>query len=103
MRVTPAIHGKPKIGRYRMTKLPRLLSILFLGLLLSPPLSAKGDLSLDQAVQQARDRTGGRVISAETREKNGHLIHNIRILTNDGKVRRLQIDAGDDRRSNNRR
>jgi len=76
----------------------RYLTILLLGLLLSPPLSARGGLSLDQAVEQARDRTGGRVISAETMEKNGHLIHNIRILTNDGKVRRLRIDAGDDRR-----
>jgi uncharacterized membrane protein YkoI len=72
-------------------------------LLFAPSLFAQGDLSLDQAVQQARERIGGRVISAETREKNGRRFHNIRILTNDGKVRRLQYDAGDERRSDNRR
>jgi len=86
-----------------MTKRTRIFSLILMLLLLSPPLSARGYISLDQAVEQARDRTGGRVISAETREKNGHRVHNIRILTNDGKVRRLQIDAGDDRRSNNNR
>jgi uncharacterized iron-regulated membrane protein len=86
-----------------MTRQTRLISILLVGLLLSPPLTARGDLSLDQAVNQARERTGGRVISAVTREKNGHRVHNIRILTKDGKVRRLQIDAGDDRRSSNKR
>lgn len=79
----------------------RLLAIV-LGLLLTPPLLARGDLSLDQAVEQARGRTGGRVISAETQDKNGQRVYNIRILTDDGKVRRLQIDAGGDRRSDSR-
>jgi len=86
-----------------MTRQSRLLLALLLGLLLSPPLSARGDISLDQAVEQARERTGGRVISAETRNKDGQRIHNVRILTSDGKVRRLQINAGSDRRSDDRR
>lgn len=86
-----------------MRRQSRLLFAVLLGLLLSPPLSARGDVSLDQAVEQARERTGGRVISAETRDKNGQRVHNIRILTSDGKVRRLQIDAGSDRRSDKRR
>jgi hypothetical protein len=87
-----------------MTKHCRILvCLMLLALLFAPPLLARGDLSLDQAVQQARERTGGRVISAETREKNGRMFHNIRILTNDGRVRRLKYDAGDNRRPNNRR
>jgi len=86
-----------------MTKASRLICVVLFGLLLSPPLLARGDVSLDQAVSQARERTGGRVISAETREKEGRKVHNIRILTDDGKVRRLQIDAGSERRSNKRR
>jgi hypothetical protein len=86
-----------------MRRQSRLLLAVLLGLLLSPPLSARGDISLDQAVEQARERTGGRVISAETRDKDGQRVHNIRILTHDGKVRRLQIDAGSDRRSDKRR
>ncbi len=80
-----------------------LIGLLILSLLSAPPLFARGDLSLDQAVRQAREQTGGRVISAETREKNGQTYYNIRILTNDGKVRRLQYEAGGDRRNNSRR
>ena len=51
--------------------------------------------SLDQAVSEARQRYDGRVISAETQRHNGRESHHIRILTNDGRVRRLRIDAGD--------
>jgi hypothetical protein len=86
-----------------MTRYLRIALILLLALAFAPPLLARGDISLDQAVRQARERTGGRVISAETREKNGQLFHNIRILTNDGKVRRLKYDAGGGRRPSNRR
>jgi hypothetical protein len=88
-----------------MTRILRKALILLLALGFASPLIARGDLSLDQAVRQARDKTGGRVISAETQQQNGETIHNIRILTNDGKVRRLRYDAGagGERRSNNRR
>ncbi len=56
---------------------------------------AHADISLDQAVQQAKQRTGGRVISAETLSQDGRPVYNIRILTQDGKVRRMQIHADD--------
>ncbi len=87
-----------------MTKCSKIaLSLLLPALLIATPLFARGDLSLDQAVERARENTGGRVISAETKEKEGRRVHNIRILTNDGKVRRLRFDADTERRSNNRR
>jgi uncharacterized membrane protein YkoI len=54
---------------------------------------ANGSISLEEAVSSARDRYPGRVLSAETRNEDGRTRHNIRILTNDGRVRRLQIDA----------
>lgn len=72
-------------------------------LLMTSPLFARGDLSLEQAVKKARENTGGRVISAETREQDGRQFHNIRILTNDGKVRRLRYKADEDRGSHKRR
>ena len=84
-----------------MTRTLRNALILLLALALAPPLMAR-DLSLDQAVRQARDKSNGRVISAETREKNGQRYHNIRILTDDGKVRRYRYDAGEGRRKNRR-
>jgi len=49
--------------------------------------------SLDSAVSNARKRTGGRVLSAETKNKDGREVHYIRILSDDGKVKRLRVDA----------
>lgn len=49
--------------------------------------------SLDSAVARARRRTGGRVLSAETRVQQGREVHVIRILTDDGKIRRIREDA----------
>jgi hypothetical protein len=89
-----------------MTIRTQLLSKILLGaLLLLSGLYARADTSLNQAVEQAKQRLGGgRVISAETRERDGKRVHNVRILTKDGKVRRLRINAdGGGRRSNGRR
>jgi uncharacterized membrane protein YkoI len=49
--------------------------------------------SLEEAVSEARDRYNGRVLSAETERRGDRESHNIRILTRDGRVKRLQIDA----------
>ena len=49
--------------------------------------------SLDDAVSEARDRYPGRVLSAETRRRDGRDSHRIRILTDDGRVKRLNMDA----------
>lgn len=80
-----------------------MLKMLLLSLLLIPTVCAGGDISLDQAVEQAKERVNGRVISAETRDRDGRQIHNIRILTKEGKVRRLRINADGGRRQNGRR
>ncbi|MCB1723652.1 MAG: PepSY domain-containing protein [Gammaproteobacteria bacterium] len=48
--------------------------------------------SLDEAVSEARDRYNGRVLSAERRQRDGRDSYDIRILTNDGRVKRLRID-----------
>ena len=49
--------------------------------------------SLEQAVNEARDRYPGRVLSAETDQRSGRESHRIRILTDDGRVKRLEMDA----------
>jgi uncharacterized membrane protein YkoI len=49
--------------------------------------------SLDDAVSEARERYPGRVISAETRREDGRESHRIRILTDEGRVKRFEIDA----------
>ncbi|MDJ0807204.1 MAG: ribosome biogenesis GTPase RsgA [Gammaproteobacteria bacterium] len=77
------------------------LVVSILLLLVSSQLFARG-ISLEEAVERARDREGGRVISAETREWDGQRIHNIRLLTKDGKVKRIRIDGKSGKRMKGR-
>jgi uncharacterized membrane protein YkoI len=60
-----------------------------------PP--ARPAQGLEEAVNQVRERVGGRVLSAETQEGDGRPRHVIRILTPDGRVRRVQVDAASGR------
>lgn len=62
-------------------------------LLLTGQANADRRTSLEQAVNEARDRYPGRVLSAETQRRGGRESHQIRILTNDGRVKRLNMDA----------
>ena len=56
--------------------------------------AGNGGISLDEAVAQARQRHNGKVLSAETTRVDGRKVHRIRILTQDGRVKRITIDAG---------
>jgi len=60
-----------------------------------PPmvLAQAGVESLDSAVARIRQRTGGRVLSAETRQEGGSVVHHIRILTKNGKVKNIKVVA----------
>lgn len=51
-------------------------------------------LSLNQAAEQVRRQTGGRILSAETVSKNGRQVHRIKVLTPDHKVVIREINAG---------
>ena len=79
-----------------------LLSLLLTAVVASQPGFAAGPdghrgqshrgISLDRAASRAREDYRGRIISAETEQENGRGSHKIRILTEDGRVRRLQVD-----------
>jgi len=58
-----------------------------------------GDISLDEAVAQARRQHKGKVLSAETIRVDGRKVHHIKILTRDGRVKRTRIDAGSGKRN----
>lgn len=49
--------------------------------------------SLDQAVNKVRRQYGGKVIKAETRERDGNPVHYIKLLSGDGKVRTVRVDG----------
>lgn len=57
------------------------------------PLQRGGGMSLQQAIQIAQSRYQGRVVRADTMMRNGRVVHEIRILGDDGRVRTVQIDA----------
>jgi uncharacterized iron-regulated membrane protein len=50
-------------------------------------------VSLDQAVRMVRERSGGQVLRAETQRQNGRVVHRIRVLSDDGRVRNYSVDA----------
>ena len=54
---------------------------------------AKGEMNLDQAVAMVRKRYGGKVISAETVSDGGKTTHVIKLLSDQGRVRTVRVDA----------
>lgn len=54
---------------------------------------ARDGVSLDQAAAMVRRQTGGRIIKASSRSSNGRTVHFIRVLTPDGKVFTVRVDA----------
>ena len=69
----------------------RLLALC--ALLVASAAQADRRTSLEDAVSEARGRHPGRVLSAETDRRGGRESHKIRILTRDGRVKRLRMDA----------
>lgn len=54
---------------------------------------AESGISLDEAVNRAERKYRARVIRAETREANGQRVHVLRLLSEDGRVWTVKIDA----------
>jgi len=48
-------------------------------------------MTLSEAVESVRRSTDGRIVSAETKTKNGREVHYVKVLTKDGKVRTHKI------------
>ena len=55
--------------------------------------AGNGGVSMHEAIAQARQRNKGKVLSAETIRIDGRNVHYIKILTNDGRVKRSRFDA----------
>jgi uncharacterized membrane protein YkoI len=58
-----------------------------------PSHSESKGISLDEAVSRARRQSDGKILSAETVRVDGRRVHRIKILTRDGRVTRVDIDA----------
>jgi hypothetical protein len=57
------------------------------------PAQRGGGISLAQATAMAQSRFQGRVVRAETVQMGDRVVHEIRILGDDGRVRTVRIDA----------
>jgi len=55
--------------------------------------SENGGISLDEAVRKAKKKHKGKVLSAETVRIDDRKVYRIKILTKDGRVKRVHIDA----------
>ena len=53
----------------------------------------KDGMSLSEAIESVRQRTGGRVVSAETKVQGDREVHYIKVLTKDGKVRTHKVNG----------
>jgi len=58
-----------------------------------PILLARAGMSLDQAVNQVRRETGGRILSAKTVSENGRRVHRIKVLMPSGRVKIVRKPA----------
>jgi uncharacterized membrane protein YkoI len=54
---------------------------------------AQGAVSLDAIVRQMEQRFNARVVRAETREEKGRTVYVLRLLSEDGKVWTVKVDA----------
>ena len=57
------------------------------------PENHNAEMNLDEAVLQVKQQTGGRVLSAKTKNKDGRVVHKIKVLLPNGKVRIIRVDA----------
>lgn len=58
-----------------------------------PLFLADNGVNLDSAVSRIRRQTGGRVLSADTVRGDGRTVHEIKVLTDQGHVRRWRVDG----------
>lgn len=55
---------------------------------------ARNSISLDEAVSRVRRQTNGKILAAKTVRIDGRPVHVIKVLTPDGRVKRIRVDAG---------
>jgi uncharacterized membrane protein YkoI len=58
-----------------------------------PAAVTRAGMSLDDAVQMVQQRFNARVVKAEERDENGRTVYHLRLLSSDGKVWTVKVDA----------
>ena len=60
--------------------------------IIEPALSQTPPYTLDDAVELVQKEIGGRVVRAETVQKDDRTVYEIRVLSDDGRVRTIEVD-----------
>lgn len=72
-----------------------LIAVLVCGLGLPAVAAAQeGGISLDQAVKRIKDQRDVKVLSAERVTRGGEPMYRIKVLTGDGRVKYIWVNAG---------
>ncbi len=75
----------------------KLLTTLISALLIALALPAWADVSRDDAATVAQQASGGRVLAVEKTERDGRPVWRVKVLTPQGEVRVVLIDAASGR------
>jgi uncharacterized membrane protein YkoI len=59
------------------------------------PCAEAAALTRQEAIAQVQRETGGKVLSAETKQVGRQIIYRIKVLTRDGKVKIVEVPADD--------
>jgi uncharacterized membrane protein YkoI len=73
--------------------MPRRLVIAALFAIFSAGAAWAGQITLQQAIDKVEHETHGKVLSAETKHYGKHTIYRIKVLTRDGQVRVIEVQA----------
>ncbi len=76
----------------------KLLTTLITALMLALSLPAWADVSRDDAATMAQKATGGRVLSVDQAQRDGRPVWRVKLLTPQGEVIVVLIDAASGRR-----
>lgn len=75
----------------------KLLPTLISALLMALAMPAWSDVSRDDAVSVAQQASGGRVLAVEKTEREGRPVWRVKVLTPQGEVKVILIDAASGR------
>jgi uncharacterized membrane protein YkoI len=56
-------------------------------------MAARAKVTIDQAIKTASDKQAGRIIEAELEKKHGKAVWEVEVVTPDGKVVEVHVDA----------
>lgn len=89
-----------RLGRAGFAKLDTMthrLAIVCLAFAcaLTPYHAFAAPLTKEEAIARVQRETGGKVLTAETKQVGKRTIYRIKVLTHDGQVRVVEVSAGD--------